>query len=158
MEDRKLPSGTGNCLIDLLIRAEENHCSVCTGPYGISVTSYFPNGLKMSITCDPYIHLGTKIPDPQSVKSVTIRFVAYTTKTGKKADYYLTTKYFERLLHSEDSEVRETAMVLKEFTGIQLEISIQTYKEAERAIADRERLVLKDIDRLEEEQAQGQSI
>lgn len=158
MMERKLPSNTGNRLLDALIRAEEiSDCSVCDGPYGLCMNSQFPNDIYLNITVDPYIHFGTPISDPQNVESFTIRFVAYTTEDNITANF-LTTEDIEKLMHSENPKVREAAVVLKEFTGIQLEISKKEYEEAEGAVADRERQRLEDLCRIEEEeQVQGLS-
>lgn len=157
MKERKLPSNTGNCLLDALSRAEEiAACFVCNGPYGLSLNSQFPNGIYLNITVDPYVHFGTQIPDPQNVESFTVRFVAYTAEDDITANF-LTTEDIEKLMHAESPEIREAAVVLQEFTGKQLEISKKEYEEAEGAVADRERLRLEDLCRLEEEQVQGLS-
>lgn len=154
MGNRKLPSGTGNRLLDAINRAEEAvDCRVGFGPYGICMNSHLPKWIHLGISVDPRIHYESDIPDPSSVDSFTVRFAAYTTEDGITVNF-LTAEDIETMLPSECLETQGVAAALKELVGIKLELDRTEYMEAEDAVFEREKLEFEDICRLDEEEAE----
>lgn len=148
MENRKLP--TGNRMLEALNRAEEiEGCHAATGPYGPCMYCVFPNGIHLNCTIDPYIFYGSEVQDPESVESFTFRFEAYTTSDNIHVEF-LSQDDIEKMLDAETAVERKIGAVLKELTGIQLEISWDELMEAETALGDRE------LQEMREEQEQAE--
>lgn len=139
----KLPADTGNQLVDAFIRAEQiEGCFTSTGPGGPWMDCRFSNGVHLAVDIDPYIFYGTDIPDPNSVDSFTVRFVAYTMDENRETTIF-PTEEIEKLLASDQVELREIGATLKEMTDMQFEINAAELNDAGKILGDREALELR---------------